>query len=61
MFPAEKDPKGGTSKQCRLWYKGRADNLPDPETWTESELRRWLEAVSQTVNSGEVLVTNLEF
>jgi hypothetical protein len=51
MFPAEKDPKGGMSKQCRSWYDDGFDNCLDPETWTESELRRWLQAVSITVDA----------
>jgi hypothetical protein len=52
MFPAEKDPTGG-KKPLRVPFSSLQDFIPqtdtwptDPNTWTETELRRWLKAVS---------------
>ena len=48
MFPAEKDPTGGT-KAVVSGGAQRQDTdsrVLEPETWTESELRRWLRSVS---------------
>ena len=50
MFPAEKDPTGG----MEMFDSRRASiclliKHVEPETWTETELRRWLKAVSQTM------------
>jgi hypothetical protein len=56
MFPAEKDPTGGKLPLTPIITQvhsafpkslGRSPQATDPETWTESELRRWLRAVSE--------------
>lgn len=45
VFPADKDPTGGKADRMLLG-KNLSDICVDPETWTLTELRRWLEAVS---------------
>jgi hypothetical protein len=53
MFPAEKDPTGGMHV-IGFVHVGPAmlTLLADPETWTETELRRWLKAVSIQSEAG---------
>jgi hypothetical protein len=48
IFPAEKDPTGGKYRPLPMLKSVlQADNAClDPNTWTETELRRWLKAVS---------------
>jgi hypothetical protein len=56
MFPKEADPKGGSYCPFSTSYilelhpplKKAMLNFPtpDPETWTQEELRRWLNNVS---------------
>lgn len=52
MFPAEKDPTGGKKPSrvlsCPVWVCIYQTDTwhSDPNTWTETELRRWLKAVS---------------
>lgn len=45
MFPAEKDPSGGNADVAEVLSSAN-NRSADPQTWTETELRRWLRAVS---------------
>lgn len=49
MFPAQEDPKGGT-QACRSSVGNKTDAVTDPATWSESEIRLWLEKVSAALS-----------
>lgn len=45
MFPTQKDPTGGIRDQ-KSAEQVRTNAITDPSTWTDSEIRLWLERVS---------------
>ena len=71
MFPAEKDPSGGTSLIiliCCHFTTGQMSERPadkncsatDPEYWTDTELKRWLRSVSASISTFRPLASRLQ-
>lgn len=46
VFPAEEDPTGSMLRKRPFFTMPFPLTPPDPDDWTENELRRWLRTVS---------------